>query len=130
MTLLIFLGFAAPQRLDRGLCNSDDGDPEPNEDRRDDRADIRHACDGLGSRSGWRRCVRINGAHCSPSKITQLIKMVRTVDKRLDAGLGVIVDLQGPKIRVGPFADAEPIWLQAGMKMIISTEPGVVGEGR
>ena len=70
---------------------------------------------------------RINGSHCTPKKIGQLVRMIRRVDRKLDAGLGIMVDLQGPKIRVGPFLDAEPIWLQAGMKLIISTEPGVVG---
>jgi pyruvate kinase len=71
---------------------------------------------------------RINGAHCTPAKITQLIKLVRHVDKELESGIGIIVDLQGPKIRVGSFVDAEPIWLQAGAELTITTEPGVLGQ--
>ena len=71
---------------------------------------------------------RINAAHCTPKKIGQLIRRIRKVDRLLKAGVGVMVDLQGPKIRVGSFLNAEPIWLQSGMNLIISTEPGLIGE--
>ena len=71
---------------------------------------------------------RINAAHCTPKKIGQLIRRIRKVDRLLKAGVGVMVDLQGPKIRVGSFLNAEPIWLQSGINLIISTEPGLIGE--
>jgi pyruvate kinase len=70
---------------------------------------------------------RINAAHCEPRVIRTLIHRIRRVDRELKAGIGVLVDLQGPKIRVGSFVRAEPIWLQAGRELIITTEPGVLG---
>ena len=71
---------------------------------------------------------RINAAHCEPELIRQLIRRIRRVGRELRAGIGILVDLQGPKIRVGSFVRAEPIWLQAGRPLIITTEPGVLGE--
>ncbi len=70
---------------------------------------------------------RINAAHATPAKIAQLIRRIRRVDRKLKQGVGVLVDLQGPKIRVGPLAGAQPIWLQAGQPLVISTESGVIG---
>jgi pyruvate kinase len=70
---------------------------------------------------------RINAAHCDHKKIRQLIRRIRGVERQLKAGIGILVDLQGPKIRVGSFVRAEPIWLQAGKQLIITTEPGVLG---
>jgi pyruvate kinase len=71
---------------------------------------------------------RINGAHCSPAMITQLVRLIRQVDKEMGIGIGIMVDLQGPKIRVGSFVGAEPIWLQSGAQLTITTEPGVLGK--
>lgn len=71
---------------------------------------------------------RINAAHSKPQGIAHLIRRIRRVDRRLKRGIGVLVDLQGPKIRVGPFKDAKPIWLRAGQALVISTESGVVGQ--
>lgn len=71
---------------------------------------------------------RINAAHCDGPKIKRLVRRVRRVARRVRAGTGILVDLQGPKIRVGSFVGAQPIWLQAGKKLIISTEPGVTGQ--
>lgn len=70
---------------------------------------------------------RINAAHCDPPQIRRLIRRIRRVDRELNAGIGILVDLQGPKIRVGSFLKAEPIWLQAGRDLIISTESDVIG---
>ncbi len=70
---------------------------------------------------------RINAAHSKPAQIARMIRRIRRVDRSLKQGLGVLVDLQGPKIRVGPFEDAKPIWLKPGQRMVISTKPGVVG---
>ena len=70
---------------------------------------------------------RINGAHCMPDQITGLIGLIRGVAGTEDVGIGIFVDLQGPKIRVGSFVDATPIWLQGGMDLIISTDPEVLG---
>ena len=71
---------------------------------------------------------RINAAHCDPDRIRQLIRRIRRVGRDQRVGIGILVDLQGPKIRVGSFVRAEPIWLQAGRELVITTEAGVLGE--
>jgi pyruvate kinase len=73
---------------------------------------------------------RLNSAHSDHRTLVRDIQNVRSVARSLRAGVGVLVDLQGPKIRVGAFRDAEPIWLARGMPLVISTEPGVIGQAR
>ncbi|MHC4919792.1 MAG: pyruvate kinase, partial [Planctomycetota bacterium] len=70
---------------------------------------------------------RINAAHSTPAQMARMIRRIRRVDRQLKRGIGVLVDLEGPKIRVGDMQDAQPIWLQADQRLIISTEPGVIG---
>lgn len=41
--------------------------------------------------------------------------------------IGVLVDLEGPKIRVGPLRNAEPIFLSRGEPIVIVCEPGFIG---
>ena len=71
---------------------------------------------------------RLNCAHTRHRDLKRDIRTVRRVARRLKATVGVLVDLQGPKIRVGPLADAQPIWLQRGQHLTISTATDVVGK--
>ena len=70
---------------------------------------------------------RINCAHASHDSIRRIVRRVRRVAKRRDAAVGVLADLQGPKIRVGKLKDAEPIYLKRGMTVVIDCKPGVIG---
>ena len=69
---------------------------------------------------------RLNCAHADHRSLVRTIRRVRRVARNERIGLGILADLQGPKIRVGPFADSQPIWLRSGERVIISTEPGLV----
>ena len=71
---------------------------------------------------------RLNCAHTDHRALQRNIRTIRRVSRRLKAMTGVLVDLQGPKIRVGPLVDAEPIWLQRGQRLTISTAEGVIGK--
>jgi len=71
---------------------------------------------------------RINCAHASHDSIRKMVRRVRKVAKRLDAAVGILADLQGPKIRVGKLKNAEPIYLKRSMEVVIDCKPGVVGE--
>ena len=73
---------------------------------------------------------RVNCAHASHDSIRRMVRRVRRVAKRLDAPVGILADLQGPKIRVGKLKNAEPIYLKRGMKVVIDCTSGVVGEAR
>lgn len=48
---------------------------------------------------------RINMSHASHDVLDQTVEKIRDVEKELDRPLGILVDLQGPKIRVGMFAN-------------------------
>jgi pyruvate kinase len=48
--------------------------------------------------------VRVNFSHGTADGHTQLVNQVREVAARLGRDIGVLADLQGPKIRIGKFA--------------------------
>src|SRR5450759_4892768 len=62
--------------------------------------------------------VRLNGAHCRPGEILRRVAIVRKVEKKLACPIGVLLDLGGPKIRVGPVSGGGVIWT-AGDKVEI-----------
>jgi pyruvate kinase len=72
---------------------------------------------------------RINCAHTDHGAMRRDMRMVRRCARELHAMVGVLVDLTGPKIRVGPLREAAPIYLERGQEVVISTAPGLVGEG-
>lgn len=62
--------------------------------------------------------VRINMSHGTYQRHSAVIKHVRNIAKELDLEVGVLVDLQGPKIRIARFKDGE-IKLAIGDKFIL-----------
>ncbi|MEM6461720.1 MAG: pyruvate kinase [Pseudomonadota bacterium] len=48
---------------------------------------------------------RINMSHSSHELMRQLVDRIRKVEKRCGRPIGILADLQGPKLRVGTFAD-------------------------
>lgn len=48
---------------------------------------------------------RINMSHASHEVMRDTIAKIRTIEKSLKCPIGILVDLQGPKLRVGAFAD-------------------------
>lgn len=48
---------------------------------------------------------RINMSHSSHDLMRELVGRIRAVEKRVARPIGVLADLQGPKLRVGKFAD-------------------------
>lgn len=54
--------------------------------------------------------VRLNAAHCRPGEIGRRVALVRRMEKRLARPVGVLLDLGGPKIRVGPVPGGGVIW--------------------
>lgn len=71
---------------------------------------------------------RINCAHADHKMIGQIVRRVRGLAKKMGFAVGILADLQGPKIRVGKLKNAEPIYLKRGATLIIDCTPGVVGE--
>ena len=70
---------------------------------------------------------RINMSHASHELLKQTVGYIRSVEARLHHPIGVLVDLQGPKLRVGRFADGA-VQLVGGTKFTLdsSEAPGTV----
>lgn len=69
---------------------------------------------------------RLNCSHQTHEELTSNTQLIRKLSSKFDEPIGILADLQGPKIRVGKLE--EPIELKNGSKIIISTERGVVGK--
>lgn len=59
--------------------------------------------------------VRVNFSHGTAAEHTAIVNLVREIAAKLGKDIGVLADLQGPKIRVGKFADGK-IQLKNGDK--------------
>ncbi len=63
--------------------------------------------------------ARLNMSHATHEYHAQLIKNIRYISEALDKPIGILMDLQGPKIRIGTLK--EKTILQPGQKYTITT---------
>jgi len=70
--------------------------------------------------------ARLNLSHGSHDDAEEVYRHVRKASDESGRSVGVLVDLQGPKIRLGRFADG-PVMLVEGADFTITTEP-VLGD--
>lgn len=56
---------------------------------------------------------RINMSHTDHERMYEFVSMIRCVEAIIDHPIGILVDLQGPKLRVGSFAGG-PVELKSG----------------
>ena len=73
---------------------------------------------------------RINMSHTTHEKMRELAGMIRDAEAHYARPIGVLVDLQGPKLRVGSFVN-DGVMLQAGANFILDSDstPGDVTRG-
>src|SRR6185312_9005581 len=64
---------------------------------------------------------RINMSHTSHDKMRELIATIRNVEGSYGRPIGILVDLQGPKLRLGSFADG-PIQLNNGDMFVLDSD--------
>jgi pyruvate kinase len=62
--------------------------------------------------------VRLNFSHGAAEEHIQRAEMVRALSKTRGRAVGILVDLQGPKIRIGKFKDGK-VTLNAGDKFVL-----------
>ncbi|MEO1143650.1 MAG: pyruvate kinase, partial [Pseudomonadota bacterium] len=48
---------------------------------------------------------RINMSHSSHELLNELVAMIRNAEKKAGRPIGILADLQGPKLRLGDFDD-------------------------
>lgn len=64
---------------------------------------------------------RINMSHSSHEVLNDLVSTLRSVEKDIGRPIGILADLQGPKLRLGEFAD-EKIEVEAGDKITLDLD--------
>jgi pyruvate kinase len=65
--------------------------------------------------------VRMNFSHGTAAEHKKRVELVRTLARRAGRAVGVLVDLQGPKIRIGKFQDGR-ITLVGGEPFVLDAE--------
>jgi len=65
--------------------------------------------------------VRMNFSHGTAAEHAKRVQLVRSLARKAGRAVGVLVDLQGPKIRIGRFRDGK-ISLAAGAKFVLDAE--------
>jgi pyruvate kinase len=67
--------------------------------------------------------ARLNFSHGSHEDHARTIQRVREASARLSKPIGILADLQGPKIRTGTLEGKQPVKLVAGQRFTISIRP-------
>ena len=65
--------------------------------------------------------VRMNFSHGSADEHRRRVELVRSLARKAGRAVGVLVDLQGPKIRIGRFKEGK-VTLAAGDKFVLDAE--------
>ena len=66
------------------------------------------------------KTFRLNFSHGDHKDHAERIKTIREVSKKLDIDIGILQDLQGPKIRLGRFKDG-PVKVKKGDKFTLTS---------
>jgi pyruvate kinase len=64
---------------------------------------------------------RINMSHASHERMRELVGAIRDVEKETNRPIGILVDLQGPKLRIGAFANGA-VTLDKGATFVFDAE--------
>jgi pyruvate kinase len=65
---------------------------------------------------------RINMSHTAHDKMRELVQTIRAIEAESNRPIGILVDLQGPKLRLGNFKN-ESAQLDAGQDFVLDTDP-------
>jgi pyruvate kinase len=74
--------------------------------------------------------IRLNFSHGTHASHAATYERVRRAGCRAGAGVAILQDLGGPKIRTGRLADGRPLQLRAGDRLVIATGDFIGGPGR
>ncbi len=65
---------------------------------------------------------RINMSHTNHAKLAELVATIRGIEARVGRPIGILADLQGPKLRLGAFS-AGPVELAPGALFMLDADP-------
>ena len=66
--------------------------------------------------------VRLNFSHGTYEEHTHVIKTIRSLSRTMNTPIAIILDLQGPKIRIGKLKGGKPIALRKNKTLRITTK--------
>jgi len=72
---------------------------------------------------------RINMSHASHDQMRDQVRMIRALEKDFGRAIGILLDLQGPKLRIGAFKD-RAIKLVKGATFTLDSDPELGGQTR
>jgi pyruvate kinase len=67
---------------------------------------------------------RINMSHTSHDKMRELVATIRAVEAHYNRPIGILVDLQGPKLRLGGFAN-DAAAIDSGAEFVLDADPAL-----
>ncbi|WP_372678512.1 pyruvate kinase [Desulfosarcina sp.] len=67
--------------------------------------------------------ARLNFSHGNYETHSEAIRNIRSVARTLNRSVGILLDLQGPKIRVGKLENGKPVRLKRGAAFSITSAP-------
>jgi pyruvate kinase len=70
--------------------------------------------------------LRINSSHGTPESRAEMMDRIREVRQDADRSVGILLDLQGPRIRVGGLP--QPLQLVEGMELVFAPEDEAGGD--
>jgi pyruvate kinase len=73
--------------------------------------------------------LRLNFSHGTHAEHRARFEAIRAIEREVGRPIGVLLDLQGPKLRIGTFG-AGPVELQAGERFRLDLDTGHVGDRR
>lgn len=65
---------------------------------------------------------RINMSHSTPEQMREMVRMIRAVERAQGRPIAALVDLQGPKLRIGTF-DEDMARLEKGATFALDSDP-------
>lgn len=65
--------------------------------------------------------ARINCSHGTHEQYEEVIQIIRELSQELNVSVGILLDLQGPKIRTGKLDGGEPVMLESGRVLQITS---------
>ncbi len=65
---------------------------------------------------------RINMSHTSQDRMRELVAMIRGVERDNERPIGILVDLQGPKLRLGTFTGGS-VMVKSGDNFVLDADP-------
>src|ERR1700752_4707660 len=65
---------------------------------------------------------RINMSHTSHERMRELVTTIRSVEAENNRPIGILVDLQGPKLRLGAFKN-DSVEIDSGQDFVFDSNP-------